>query len=288
MMDELARRILAALLLFVSCTAFAQEADTKTAPNSTTMVLESDSRDTRQQFQELLRRLPPDVGKVLKLDPSLWANDKYLANYPALAAFVAAHPDVAHSPNFYLDSVWIPSDRAPETTTFRLWNRMLETISIFGAFLFVAFVLTWLIRTLIEQRRWTRLSKTQADVHNKLLDRFASNEELLNYIQTPAGRRFLESAPIPLDQPPTRPVSAPIGRILWSVQAGLVTLAGGIGLRFVSMNVQHDAAEPLAALGSLGIAIGIGLVVSAGASFLLSRRLGLWQDPRSADTTANE
>jgi len=212
MMDELARRILAALLLFVSCTAFAQEADTKTAPNSTTMVLESDSRDTRQQFQELLRRLPPDVGKVLKLDPSLWANDKYLANYPALAAFVAAHPDVAHSPNFYLESVWIPSDPSPETPTFRIWNRMLETISIFGAFLFVAFVLTWLIRTLIEQRRWTRLSKTQADVHNKLLDRFASNEELLNYIQTPAGRRFLESAPIPLDQPSTRPVSAPIGR----------------------------------------------------------------------------
>ncbi len=292
MTHELARRFLATLLLFVSCSLFAQETDTsstaKPAPNTTTMVLESDSRETRQQLQELLQRLPPDVGKVLKLDPALWSNEKYLANYPALAAFVTAHPDVAHSPNFYLESVYVPNDPAPETSSSRLWSRLLETFSIFGAFLFAAFVLTWLIRTLIEQRRWSRLTKTQSDVHNKLLDRFASNEDLLNYIQTPSGRRFLESAPIPLDQPSSRPVSAPIGRILWSVQAGLVALAGGIGLRVVSASVQKEAGEPLIALGVLAISIGIGLVVSAGASFVLSRRLGLWRDPISAETTGHE
>lgn len=291
MTHELARRFLAAFLLFVSCSLFAQESETSTtqsAPDTTKMVLESDSRETRQALQEVLQRLPPDVGKVLKLDPALWSNEKYLANYPSLAAFVAAHPDVAHSPNFYLESVYVPDDPSPETPSFRLWSRMLETFSIFGAFLFAAFILTWLIRTLIEQRRWSRLTKTQAEVHNKLLDRFASNEDLLNYIQTPSGKRFLESAPIPLDQPPSRPVSAPIGRILLSVQAGLVALAGGIGLRVVSASVQKDAAEPLSALGVLAISIGIGLVVSAGASFMLSRRLGLWRDPVSAETAGHE
>ena len=45
----------------------------------------------------------------------------------------------------------------------------------------------WLIKTLIEHRRWSRLSKIQTDVHNKLLDRFSANEDLLAYIQTPAG-----------------------------------------------------------------------------------------------------
>ena len=45
----------------------------------------------------------------------------------------------------------------------------------------------------------------QYQVHNKLLDRFTSNEDLLAYVQTPAGRRFLESAPIPLqDEAPDR------------------------------------------------------------------------------------
>lgn len=290
MIDEILRRSLAALLLLVSCAAYAQETTTTTAKPAptTTTVLESDSRDTQREFQELLRRLPPDVGKVLKLDPSLWSNEKYLATYPALGAFVAAHPDVAHSPSFYLDSVWIPSDPVPETPSFRIWSRMLETVSIFGAFGLAAFILITLLRSIIAQRRWSRLARTQAEVHNKLLDRFASNEDLLHYIQTDVGRRFLESAPIPLDQPATRPVSAPIGRILWSVQAGLVTLAGGIGMRVVALGVQKDAAEPLTALGTLGIAVGIGLVVSAAASFLLSRRLGLWRDPLSADTNASE
>jgi len=291
MIDEILRRSLAALILFVSCAVYAQETTTakpETPATTTTVVMSTDSRETRQEFHELLRRLPPEVGKVLKLDPSLWSNKEFLGTYPALAAFVNAHPDVAHSPSFYLESVWVPSDPTPETASFRIWSNLLETISIFGGFLFFAVVLTWLIRTTIEHRRWSRLAKTQAEVHNKLMDRFASNEDLLNYIQTPVGKRFLESAPILLEEPAARPVSAPIGRILLSVQAGLVLLAGGIGMQVVSMSAQKDAAEPLAALGTLGIAVGIGLVVSAAASFLLSRRLGLWREPVSADTNASE
>ena len=42
--------------------------------------------------------------------------------------------------------------------------------------------LAWLIRTLIEQRRWKQLSRTQSDVHNKILDRFNTTEQLLEYI----------------------------------------------------------------------------------------------------------
>jgi len=63
-------------------------------------------------------------------------------------------------------------------------------------------VLTWLIRTIIDYRRWSRLSKVQAEIHTKLLDRFSSNEELAAYIQSPAGSRFLESSPIRLDPGP--------------------------------------------------------------------------------------
>jgi hypothetical protein len=291
MIDQVLRRSLAALLLFLSCTVFAQETATATdeeKTEKTTLVTATDSREVRQELEEVLRRLPPDVGKVLKLDPSLWNNPAYLKSYPTLAAFVTAHPDVANSPSFYLESVWIPSDPAPETPGFRLWNQLLETFSILMVLVFVSIVLTWLIRTIIEQRRWTRLSRIQAEVHNKLMDRFSQNEELLNYIQTPAGKRFLESAPIPLAQAAERPVSAPIGRILLSVQAGLVTLAGGIGLKVISGNIAKDAAEPLAALGTLGISVGIGLVISAFASLMLSRRLGLWRDTVSAETTASE
>ena len=249
-----------------------------TAATSTVVVTDADSHETRAAFQDTLRRYPTEVSKVLKLDPSLLTNQTYLASYPALAAFLAQHPEVAHSPAFYLESVWIPGDARAENSNERVWRSTMEGLSIFAVLALVTGVLTWLVRTLIEHRRWSRMSKVQAEVHNKLLDRFTANEYLLAYIQTPAGKRFLESAPIPLDANP-RAVSAPIGRILWSVQVGLVLAAAGFGLEYVSGSIEKDVAQPLFAMGILAISIGAGFVLSAIVSFILSRKLGLWEPP---------
>ena len=48
-------------------------------------------------------------------------------------------------------------------------------------------VLVWLVRAVIQHRRWLKSSQVQADVHSKLMDRMTTNEELLAYIQSPAG-----------------------------------------------------------------------------------------------------
>ncbi|HVP47038.1 MAG TPA: hypothetical protein VMT32_10665, partial [Bryobacteraceae bacterium] len=72
-----------------------------------------------------------------------------------------------------------------------------------------------------------------------------------------------------------RSVGAPLGRILWSVQGGVVLMAGGIGLQVVSGRVADDASQPLHALGVLAIALGLGFVISAIISFVISQRLGL-------------
>jgi hypothetical protein len=274
--------VLAAPMIAQETTATAAPAAVSTA--APVPVIATDSAETRQQLHEVLGSLPPQVGKTLKLDPTLWSNQSYLANYPTLAAFVVAHPEVPHSPAYFLENVYIPGDPSPETNSFRIWSSMMETISIFTAILTFGGIFAWLIKTLIDHRRWSRVSRIQAEVHNKLLDRFASNDELLKYIETPAGRHFLESAPIPLEAGP-RAVAAPIGRVLWSVQVGIVVAAAGIGLRLVSWNVDKDVSQPMAALGTLGIAIGGGFIVAAAVSFILSRRLGLWQPPQPEAST---
>ena len=104
----------------------------------------------------------------------------------------------------------------------------------FTAFIVVLSTLVWLIRTIVDHRRWNRLSKIQAEVHTKLMDRFSSNDELLTYVQTPSGRRFLESGPSPLQETPPTVLSAPFSPILWSVQLGSVLLVSGVGLLFLS------------------------------------------------------
>jgi len=277
------QRIVISLIFIIALVTqvMAQETTTATAASegevtATTTAASSgyDSAETREDLQAVLGKYPPQVAKVLKLDPALFGNQAYLANYPALAAFVAQHPEIAHTPAFYLESVWIPLDMAPESPAERVWRDTMEGVSIFFVIMLVTGGFVWLIRTLIEHRRWSRLTRTQAEVHNKLLDRFTSNEEVLAYMQTTGGKRFLESAPIPMDAGP-RAVSAPINRILWSVQVGLILMAAGAGLRYVGHSVEKTVAQPLLAMGALAVAIGAGFLVSAFVSFILSKRLGL-------------
>jgi ABC-type multidrug transport system fused ATPase/permease subunit len=273
----------------IATAAIAQAPATATAvpaATSSTVVTDTDSRETREAFHSTLQRYPTEVSRVLKLDPSLMTNQSYLANYPALSSFLAQHPEVAHSPSFYLD-VYAGDEPRGENSSERVWRSTMEGLSIFAVLALVTGVLTWLVRTLIEHRRWSRISKVQAEVHNKLMDRFTANEDLLAYIQTPAGKRFLESAPIALDGAP-RAVSAPVGRILWSVQVGLVLAAAGFGLEYVSGSIEKTVSQPLFAMGVLAIAIGIGFVVSAIVSYVLSRRLGLWETAAApADAAAD-
>jgi hypothetical protein len=276
------RNIFASLALVVAAAITTCQATAQEAPPPTTTAAESastapavspfDASSTRRDLMELLGRHPSQVARVLKLDPTLFQNAAYLAAYPELHAFLAKHPEVAHSPAWYLEHVWVGEMRATNASE-RIWREAIEGFGIFVSLLFITAVLVWIIRTLVQHRRWSRVSKMQAEVHNKLMDRFGTNEELLQYINSPAVIRFLETAPLSVDvAQPTSPGS----RILWSLQAGLVIGMAGVGLRLVVPNINNDVAQPLFAFGTMAMAVGIGFILSAFVSFLLSRRLGLW------------
>ncbi len=240
------------------------------------VVENTDAGQVRARLNEVLANYGPALGQVLKLDPSLLSNADYLAPYPALVQFLAQHPEVARDPSYFLADVQLPSTRWERTEAEReqeYWRETLAAVMIFIGLLSLAAILVWLIRTLLDYRRWLRLSKVQADAHNKLLDRFAANEELLGYVGSEAGQRFLTSSPIPLDAAdPASP--APVRRILWAVQAGCVLVAAGAGLLGVSRFVRA-VSEPALALGILVLALGAGFVLAAGVSYVVSRRLGL-------------
>jgi hypothetical protein len=254
------------------------------------VVSEQDATETRQQLQTLMDRYPPALGRVLRLDPSLLNSGAYLATYPALAEFLARHPEVTHDPAYYLSFVRGAGESSPSLDTPRsesamLWQQMMEGLAVGVVFLTVMGTFAWLVRLLVDYRRWSRLAKVQTDAHNKLLDRFTANDELLAYMRTPAGSRFLESTPIALD-PGHRAIGAPFGRILWSIQAGVVLAAAGLGLQYVSSRAQGAAAEPIFALGILGLALGAGFVISAVVAYALSRRLGLFEPAAVSAATA--
>jgi hypothetical protein len=244
---------------------------------------EQTAERTREQLERLFDNYPPAVGRVFKLDPSLISNPSYLAPYPLLAAFLSEHPEIAHNPGYFLEHVDNPNNyyRDPKWEQRQAMLGVLAGFGAFIAFLVVVGVAIWLIRLMVMHRRWNRISKVQFETHSKLLDRFTSNEELLAYVQTPAGRRFLESAPIQM-QEAQRSISAPLSRILWSVQAGVVLVVVGIGLLQVSRQFTDEPAHFFTAIGVLVLSLGGGFIVSAIAAYGLSRKLGLL-DPPVAD-----
>src|SRR5439155_5045358 len=104
--------------------------------------------------------------------------------------------------------------------------------------------LAWITKSAIEHRRWLRATKIQTDAHNKIVDRLSSNEDLLAYMQSPTGQRFLSASlgvPSAADLAPPQIVGAPFNRILWSVQAGIVVAAAGLGLWIAKNGVIEEA-----------------------------------------------
>ena len=79
------------------------------------------------------------------------------------------------------------------------------------------------------------------------------------------------------------PIIAPVNRMLWSMQAGVVLAAAGMGLWIAKNSVIEEAAQPLYVVAMLTIALGIGFVLSSLVAYAFSRQLGLLDtEPRSS------
>jgi hypothetical protein len=239
-----------------------------------------DAQRARGELFQLMQRYPPELRNVLSLDPALLGNQSYLAPYPALVSFLNEHPEIARNPSFYLGPAFNPN-RDSQSQVVEAWHSAISDFETLIGFIAAFILIGWLTRNLMDYRRWIRQNKVQTEVHTKLLDRLTGNDELLAYIQSPAGAKFLESSPITLDAG-ARNVGAPLGRILWTIQAGVVLAAGGTGLLVVAARMTDDMAQGFHALGILGVALGAGFVVSAIISFMISRHLGLVEIPPRA------
>jgi len=141
-------------------------------------------------------------------------------------------------------------------------------------FLGLAGALLWLIRMLLENRRWGRIFRLQTEVHTKLIDRFGNNQELLTYMGTEAGKRFLEAAPIPVEFEHQHRFPGAVSKVLMPLQIGVVLTLLGLGLLMLRHSLP-EAAAPLLVFGVVVLMPGLGFIISAGITWFLAGRLGL-------------
>jgi hypothetical protein len=128
-------------------------------------------------------------------------------------------------------------------------------------------VMGWIIKVISNNRKASRMATMQADLQSKLLDKFGSTPELLEYLQSDAGTGFAELAPAE-----ARP--NPYAKILGSVQTGIVLLMAGLACMFLRSQIG-EGFEAFTVLGALGSALGVGFLLSAAIAYLLSKKWGV-------------
>jgi hypothetical protein len=145
----------------------------------------------------------------------------------------------------------------------------------FLVFLGILGAVLWLVTQFLENRRWSRIFKLQNDVHNKLIEKFGSSQELLTYMDTEAGKRFLEAAPIPVGFEAEQRMPNAVARVLTPLQIGVVLSLLGIGMLALRNALGVEMHSPMLLMGTVVLMPGIGFIISAGLTWVLAARLGL-------------
>lgn len=248
---------------------------------------EKDLAALQDQLLQLLR-VSPTLAEVVARDPALLSNLEYVnRSNPELGRFLQAHPEIAQNPDFYLfNNLHGEHEQPSETLERKLWPEMsnqrpsgVDQELINDGIPFLVFVcvlgaLLWLTHVLLENRRWSRIFKLQTDVHSKLIERFGTSQEVLTYMSTDAGKRFLEATPIAVGFERQQPVPSPVARVLTPLQIGVVMTLLGVGL----LSLRHSVADGNGALLVIGTVVlmpGLGFIISAGITWVLARHLGL-------------
>lgn len=142
-------------------------------------------------------------------------------------------------------------------------ENIVALITIPSMFVVIAWIIFSSVRRMISGKRITELQA-------KLLDRFATGQELLTYLQTEEGKRFVESASVEH--------SNPLGRILAAVQAGVILTLIGIALLFLRGRISGGE-DAFLGFGTVVLALGVGFLISSGVSYALSKSMGLLPTP---------
>lgn len=277
------QRILFPLLVAILGVCTPAIAQTSEQRSEAAVVNPPTADDTREDLRVILQKYPHSVAEILRRDPTLMTRADYMTPYPDLVAFIERHPEVPRNVEFYFEGYGSWQNSRQLDPTFEALGVLLGGLGVAFILILFAGLIIWLVRAFIQHRRWLRASQVQADVHTKLMERMTTNEELLSYVQSPAGRRFLEAAPMrPESDGPS--FSAPIGSIIWSLMAGIVLSILGGGFRYAGNFVKDDGHDAFVVVGVIILSLGMGFIFASVMAFAVSSRLGLFPQRRSPES----
>ena len=133
-------------------------------------------------------------------------------------------------------------------------GQMQDVFMMLTMWAFFAAVL-YIIATALRRRQ-----RNQMQQH--VLDKFASAKDFAEFVQSPAGQKYLESF--------ADTTTSSQGAILNSVRAGVVLFFVGVGFALTNHGHQNNFL-PLR-IGTLFVSVGLGFLLSAAISFWLVKK----------------
>lgn len=147
----------------------------------------------------------------------------------------------------------------------------MEAFMVGMVFMGIPVIIGWTIRNYYAHNRMMKILQLKAEMNARLLDRLGTDPGALDLLKSDAQQKLFELPAVEVESKMPTAQS----RVLTSAQVGLVLLSAGFGLLYIRQYmVSTNDQDFVLVLGSLGVALGIGAVLSAVAAYIAVR---LWQ-----------
>ena len=131
----------------------------------------------------------------------------------------------------------------------------------------ISFVI-WVVVNGWQRRQHVKLV---TEFNNRVLERLGSMREFSEFLQSEGGDRLMRVLTA------ERGATAPRQRILVAVQTGVVVVTVGVGLLSVGWSAPGLMPGEFMVLVAVMLSLGVGLMLSAAASFWVARTLGMFE-----------
>jgi hypothetical protein len=146
-----------------------------------------------------------------------------------------------------------------------------EAFIFLGIFVGLPLVLASIYRTHLQHVRVMKTLQLKAEANARMLDRFGSDGAFLEFLKSDAQQKMFD---VTLPEPR---VPAPYMRMLTAFQVAFLLLSAGLACLYIRGFMFEGDKEAFLFLGTMGVALGIGSLLSAGAALVVARWWGQLQ-----------
>ena len=132
-------------------------------------------------------------------------------------------------------------------------------------------VVASIYRAHLQHIQLMKILQLKSEANARMLDKFGADASFLEFLKSDAQQQMFD-----VKLPPQR-VPAPYMRMLTAIQISFLLLAAGVACLYVRGFMFERDQQAFLFLGTMGVALGIGSLLSAAAAFVVARMWGALQ-----------